>query len=85
MNDRRMSSQRGIASTPVHSRVARSHALVHVASVLPVASHERPGARSPAPDEDAPVAARREIVDPLWMITGAIGMLFALLALAVAF
>ena len=79
MNARRMPSQRRVASTPAHTGVARSHALV------PVASRQEPLARTPVPDEDALVASRSEIVDPLWLITGAIGMLFALLALAIAF
>ena len=75
MSTRRMSRQRHISSTATHANVVSSGALV------PVASHARRGARPAAANEDALVAARRQIIDPLWTVTGALAILFGLLAI----
>jgi hypothetical protein len=72
MSTRRMSHQHRISFTPGHS------------GVVSVAYHARPAARPAAPNEDALIAARRQIIDPLWVITGALGILFALLAMLTA-
>ncbi len=82
--------QRAISSTSDHAGVVSSGAFV------PVAPHAqtgvRPAAPRAAPRKDALVPARTPSVDPHWVITGAIGiitgvigMLFALLVLAIAF
>jgi hypothetical protein len=71
MSTRRRSRQRHITSTTAHPGVMSSGDLV------PVVSHERRAAAN----EDSLVAPTSRIVNPLWMVTGALGFLFALLAI----
>lgn len=79
MSTRRRSRQRHISSTAAHPGVVSSGDLV------PVVSQARRGARRAAANEDSLVAATNQIVNPLWMVTGALAILFGSLAILVTF
>jgi hypothetical protein len=78
MNTRRASRQHPASSTISDSSQSNSVTLVTVEPSTPPQTHPR------VANQDALIETRAQIVNPLWMVTGGLAILLALLAIFAA-